>query len=830
MTNRALLIGSQTGGLTGVHTDLEIIEKSLKPFGFEKCDVLREKDATREGILAAYERLISDHRPQDAAVIYYSGHGGRAANPKWAPGVATAQYLQFIVPSDFEARDGAFHGIFAFELSALMARLTKAGRNVTVVLDCCHAAMMSRDYEKLTPRALPRVWTDGVAERLGSLKTLWDETAAVEGNPDAIRLVAADFDRSAYESPRADGRPGGLMTAALERALGESGRAGTSVNWAALGSRVREVVMRAAPEQRPEVEGPSRRRLFQLEETGEFDGVAFFRENGRPALRAGSLLGSVKGAEYVVMPPGVAIPEPKEAVAKAVVEAVEGDRSYVSLNPPNAPAVEGALAFPSRFPFGKRPITLDGAAAAAVIENNKFVKAADSPHEAIATLRAAQGKLVVLDPDDVALTFPLDDDDKGRAEANAVLAGLARANAVRTLPKGDLPGAIDVVWGRVDGGKPIAMENGDVLRSGEQLFVEIANKGPSAVYAAILDLGIGGDVTLLTTSIPNGIPIAAGGRYRLGEREGQLVGLKSKWNDRVPSDGPRREALVVIAAEAPTQFRALEGKVQIARDKGQVSELDELLFQIGSAATRDFEADEAGGGRFLTHHIEFQLSPSPRPTAGLQARFLVDQTVAPALLSRDAKAEVQPFVGDIALRLNKLIVHSNRAYWGETGVRLDVLVVTAPQNGQAPYVPATFSFPRIGNEEALPLDNLLLFAGRPARYIDFQLWVSKAKPDSKPLGELIKETLNDKEFQSAAAVLAGLALAAPAAATVIGAAAAAGTIGYFAEKVLNAAVDASIGLYRTSFLPSEGFGLGTHPQAGVIRAQDFSFSFEIVVL
>ena len=99
MTSRALLIGSQIGGLSGVHTDVDVVQKILQPFGFANCVVLTGKDATREGILGAYERLISDHRPQDAAVIYYSGHGGRAANPKWAPSAATARYLQFIVPT-----------------------------------------------------------------------------------------------------------------------------------------------------------------------------------------------------------------------------------------------------------------------------------------------------------------------------------------------------------------------------------------------------------------------------------------------------------------------------------------------------------------------------------------------------------------------------------------------------------------------------------------------------------------------------------------------------------------------------------------------------------
>lgn len=828
MAKRALLIGSQTGGLTGVHTDLDVIQKILKPFGFAACEVLAGDGATRDGILTAYERLIGDHRADDAAVVYYSGHGGRAANPAWVPGAATPQYLQYIVPTDYQTSGAAFHGIFAFELSVLMARLTAAGRNVTVMLDCCHAAMMSRGYEKLTPRALPRIRIDGVSERLDALKPVWDRVG-VESNKDAVRLVAADFDRSAYESQRADGRPGGLMTAALEEALGEAGGPGTAVNWTALGSRIREGVMRAAPEQRPQVEGPALRRLFQIEEAGDTDAVAFFRDNGRAALRAGQLLGAVTGATYLVMPPGVTALEPEKSIAKALVQTIEGDRSYVSLDPVDAPIADGALAFPSRFPFGKRPVVLDGVMASLIADNN-FVKVAETPGPAIATLKASEGKLVVLDPDGAALTLLLDDDPIGRAAVNAVLTGLARADAVRTLPNGDLPAAIDIAWGRVDGGELIPMQNGDLLHAGEKLFVEIANCGQALVYAGVFDLGIGGDVTLLTTSIPTGIPIAPGGVYRLGEREGQLIGLKTGWNSRVPSDGARREAVVIIAAEEPTQFRALEGKVQIARDKGQSSALDRLLSEIGSATAREIEPDEPRGGRFLTRHIEFQLSPMPRPTADRRARFLVDQSIAPAFLSRAAPPEDTAFAGEIALRLSKLIVHSNRAYWGTTGVRVDALAVTASQKGTSPYTPKTFTFPRIGDEQALPFDDLLIFAGKPARYLDFQLWVSKAKPNSKPLGELIKETLNNKEFQSAATVLAGLAVAAPVAATIVGAAAAAGTIGYFAEKVLTAAVDASIGLYRTSFLPSQQFGLGRHPQAGVIRAQDFSFSFEIVRL
>ena len=150
MVKRALIIGSQTGGLSGVHADVNAIGQVLERRGFTH-DTRTGVKATRDGILEGYEALIAAHRPEDAAVIYYSGHGGRALNTSAPEGHAT-RYLQFLVPTDFDPSDGGFRGIFSFELSALLARLTAAGRNVTVILDCCHAAMMSREIE-LRPRA-----------------------------------------------------------------------------------------------------------------------------------------------------------------------------------------------------------------------------------------------------------------------------------------------------------------------------------------------------------------------------------------------------------------------------------------------------------------------------------------------------------------------------------------------------------------------------------------------------------------------------------------------------------------------------------------------------
>jgi hypothetical protein len=46
-------------------------------YGFKDIRVMKEEDATREGILAAMDKLIADTHPGDFDVFYYSGHGSR---------------------------------------------------------------------------------------------------------------------------------------------------------------------------------------------------------------------------------------------------------------------------------------------------------------------------------------------------------------------------------------------------------------------------------------------------------------------------------------------------------------------------------------------------------------------------------------------------------------------------------------------------------------------------------------------------------------------------------------------------------------------------------
>jgi hypothetical protein len=71
-------------------------------------------------------------------------------------------------------------------------------------------------------------------------------------------------------------------------------------------------------------------------------------------------------------------------------------------------------------------------------------------------------------------------------------------------------------------------------------------------------------------------------------------------------------------------------------------------------------------------------------------------------------------------------------------------------------------------------------------------------------------------------------VAAPQAAAVVAALGAGATLVNIGTQLLLQAAGRSIGLYRTSHLAQERFGLGRHPLYDMMSAQDFSFRYEIV--
>ena len=206
----------------------------------------------------------------------------------------------------------------------------------------------------------------------------------------------------------------------------------------------------------------------------------------------------------------------------------------------------------------------------------------------------------------------------------------------------------------------------------------------------------------------------------------------------------------------------------------------------------------------------------------------LDRTIAVGLARATRGAPT-----DVAVRLDDLVIHDNRTWWGGADVRVDTLVVQGSGEGADPtsfYAPQTFAFPQVRDGERLAADRLLVYHGPARHFLDLSIVVSRQR-SRDDLGSLLAEEADSDAFRDATGGLLDLAaLAVPQLAAVKAAVLAASRLASLALRVLQRRQRDAIGLYRTSWLAAEDFGVGYHPEEGSYRERDLSFRYEIVAV
>ncbi len=601
MPRRALLIGAQTFGLTGVEHDVRTMKRVLGARDFDDIRVCWQSDATRDGILDAYENLIADTGGNDAVMVYFSGHGGIAEALETDEVTSTDR--QFIVPTDFD--EGGFRGIAAVELSVLLGRLTRRTDNAVVVLDCCHSAMMSRDLGDLRVRQLPEVQRVDLAahihRRVGA--GLEVDLARARGNEKAVRLVACAVGQSAYEQRwQAASGACGLLTDALVTALGETAEA--RVSWSRLVARVRFLVERRTRHQRPEAEGPAERVLFETEPDDHPGSLPVTAEGYRARIDGAGLLGVQAGDEFAVTSAsarrGLDNPIATVRITGAGPVAATGSLDEKVALPADARAHRTKATAP-RVPVRVPPdLSLD---------RGLFVRPAVPGEEAVFTVVTANGTATVHDT-----IGPL---HRPRPLGPEIVENLDRAARATTLlsvrqhtgwASAALKEATGVEWGRVVDGRADPLPNGAAVDVGDLIYVSVRNSGPTPVHVSLLDVGLTYGITLLTDFAPSGVCLPPGGRYVFGAEDGNLEGVELEWPEGLDTAAARPETVLALIAGDPHDVTVLEQRA--VRGKGSDDPLTELLAHLGAGATRDLRRRTAKG-HFLACPIEFTVVPRP---------------------------------------------------------------------------------------------------------------------------------------------------------------------------------------------------------------------------
>jgi len=222
------------------------------------------------------------------------------------------------------------------------------------------------------------------------------------------------------------------------------------------------------------------------------------------------------------------------------------------------------------------------------------------------------------------------------------------------------------------------------------------------------------------------------------------------------------------------------------------------------------------------------------------AEWLIDESSTPTeselqkLVVRDQQTMRSGGTANLAVRLNDVVVHDTRKWFGGAELRLDVIVLHGPgaPGSEAFYQPSTLRFQGIRDGDRLPIElpGLLMFYGRPRLFLDVAIVMSRDRRDSEDLRTLISNNVTSEIWQQSAAAMVGLAVAAPQAAAIAGALSGAAVIANFTAELLAKLTGDTIGVYHASFLQNrDKFGLGRHPQEGTFRQRDLSFWFEVIL-
>lgn len=271
--------------------------------------------ATLAAIRAALEALASaEVQPHDRVLIYYSGHGTRA---EVTVGGRTF-HREALVPADVDAEPGAPRLLHDFELNALLARIACRTRMITVILDCCCSAGVTRDvpaaggatrfldlgrdaglsgatvtHDPVPPAGCALPW----------IEALTRAPRGLAGGLDDCQVVAACLDHeAAQETSGPGGRHNGLLTSALVAALSGSDRSEIrEVPWGRIWQRVRGDVLARTDRQHPWISGSYTRAVLGGPRHDGDIGLAVERTgDGDYEIDAGSLAGVTAGTRLAV--------------------------------------------------------------------------------------------------------------------------------------------------------------------------------------------------------------------------------------------------------------------------------------------------------------------------------------------------------------------------------------------------------------------------------------------------------------------------------------------------------------------------------------------------
>jgi len=145
---RALVIGiddyRHVSPLKGAVNDAKDIASTLSAAGVRDLQTLYNEEATRSGVLTAWQELIERSAEDDVLVLSYAGHG--AQEDEWVEGSETDGLDEVFLLAGFDvSAPGNGERLRDDDVAAMLR--AAGGRSVLVLADSCHSGTMTRSID-----------------------------------------------------------------------------------------------------------------------------------------------------------------------------------------------------------------------------------------------------------------------------------------------------------------------------------------------------------------------------------------------------------------------------------------------------------------------------------------------------------------------------------------------------------------------------------------------------------------------------------------------------------------------------------------------------------
>jgi hypothetical protein len=367
-TKRALLVGiaayPHVRPLDGCVNDVRLMREVLvESFGFppEQVTLLADEQATRAGILAAFDALVAATGPDDIVLFHFAGHGSQMTDRE---GDEPSGFDSTLVPFDAVRPIGDVPDITDDEINLRLEALAQKTPYSTVVIDACHSGTILRDdggerarsieadvrpVSELPPSPIP-------ADRRRPLRQAgpsgWMPLA------DKYVLIAGCRDEEeSYEYRPLEGG-GRVVHGALTWFLCQQlRRASAAASYRDIFEQTAALVTAAHSMQHPQLEGQIDRAVFGVPDLTPATFIRVLeREDDAVLLGAGAAHGLSAGSTWRLFPQGAKSPTPEGSIGEVAIEQVLSVAALGRIRrEASAQLIQpGARAFEETHPGGER--------------------------------------------------------------------------------------------------------------------------------------------------------------------------------------------------------------------------------------------------------------------------------------------------------------------------------------------------------------------------------------------------------------------------------------------------------------------------------------------